>query len=81
VDAVVADPPRSGLGPQGVAAVTAAQAPRLVLVSCDPAALARDTALLHAAGYGLVTVAVVDAFPDTFHVETVARFDRRPVPG
>jgi 23S rRNA (uracil1939-C5)-methyltransferase len=78
VDAMVADPPRSGLGPHGVAAVVAAQAPRLVLVSCDPAALARDAGLLQAAGYRLATVAVVDTFPDTFHVETVSRFDTRP---
>jgi 23S rRNA (uracil1939-C5)-methyltransferase len=47
-----------------------------VLVSCDPASLARDTALLATAGYRLVSVALVDAFPHTFHVETVSRFDR-----
>ena len=76
VDLVVADPSRSGLGRPGVSALAAAQAPRLVLVSCDPASLARDAALLHDAGYRLASVAVVDAFPDTFHVETVSRFDR-----
>jgi 23S rRNA (uracil1939-C5)-methyltransferase len=76
VDVVVADPARSGLGRPGVAALTALGAPRLVLVSCDPASLGRDVALLAAAGYQLVSVAMVDAFPDTFHVETVSRFDR-----
>ena len=81
VDVVIADPPRVGLGPKGVAAVVGAQAPRLTLVSCDPAALARDTALLGAAGYRLATVAVVDSFPHTFHVETVSRFDRRQARG
>jgi 23S rRNA (uracil1939-C5)-methyltransferase len=74
-DAVVADPARSGLGRPGVAALTATGAPRLVLVSCDPASMARDTSLLGAAGYRLVSVALVDAFPHTFHVETVSRFD------
>jgi 23S rRNA (uracil1939-C5)-methyltransferase len=73
---VVADPARSGLGRPGVAALAAAEAPRLVLVSCDPASLGRDTALLAGVGYRLADVAVVDAFPHTFHVETVARFDR-----
>ena len=73
---VVADPSRSGLGRPGVAAVAATGAPRVVLVSCDPASLARDTVLLQAAGYALVSVALVDAFPHTFHVETVSRFDR-----
>lgn len=75
-DVVVADPARSGLGRPGVAAVAATGAPRLVLVSCDPASLARDTTLLAAAGYRLAAVTLVDAFPDTFHVETVSRFDR-----
>lgn len=75
-DVVVADPARSGLGHPGVAALTAAGAARLVLVSCDPASLGRDAALLAGSGYRLADVALVDAFPHTFHVETVARFDR-----
>ncbi|MGI8809767.1 MAG: class I SAM-dependent RNA methyltransferase [Acidimicrobiales bacterium] len=74
-DVVVADPARSGLGRPGVKAVAATGASRLVLVSCDPASLARDTVLLGAAGYRLVSVALVDAFPHTFHVETVSRYD------
>jgi 23S rRNA (uracil1939-C5)-methyltransferase len=74
-DVVVADPSRPGLGRPGVGAVAATGARRLVLVSCDPASLARDAALLHAAGYALVSVALVDAFPHTFHTETVSRFD------
>ncbi|MGI8685683.1 MAG: class I SAM-dependent RNA methyltransferase [Acidimicrobiales bacterium] len=75
-DVVVADPARSGLGRPGVTALVAAGAPRFVLVSCDPASLARDAVLLAAAGYRLTSVALVDAFPHTFHVEAVARFDR-----
>ncbi|MGH9224661.1 MAG: class I SAM-dependent RNA methyltransferase, partial [Acidimicrobiales bacterium] len=75
VDVVVADPSRTGLGKPGVAALAAAGAPRLVLVSCDPASFARDTRLLAGAGYRLATVRLVDAFPHTFHVETVSRFD------
>lgn len=75
-DVVVADPSRTGLGRPGVAAVVAAGAPRLVLVSCDPASLARDARLLADAGYRLGAIEVVDAFPDTFHVEAVTRFDR-----
>jgi len=76
VDVVVADPSRPGLGRPGVAALTAVGAARLVLVSCDPASLGRDVALLAAAGYRLTSVDLVDAFPHTFHVETVSRFDR-----
>ena len=76
VDVVVADPARPGLGRPGVTALSAAGAPRLVLVSCDPASLARDAALLHAAGYRLSRCQVLDLFPQTAHVEVVARFDR-----
>ena len=80
-DVVVADPSRTGLGRPGVGAVVATGAGRLVLVSCDPASLGRDTALLAHEGYRLTSVALVDAFPHTFHVETVSRFDRRPTCG
>ncbi|HUP87580.1 MAG TPA: TRAM domain-containing protein [Acidimicrobiales bacterium] len=77
VDVVVADPARTGLGRPGSATVVATGAPRVVLVSCDPASLARDARLLEDAGYALASVSLVDAFPDTFHVEAVSRFDRR----
>ena len=46
----------------------------LVLVSCDPASLARDTTLLAAAGYRHDGTEVLDLFPHTHHVETVTRF-------
>ncbi len=75
VDVVVADPPRPGLGRVGVDSVVAVRPARIVLVSCDPASLGRDAALLRQAGYHLASVALVDAFPHTFHVETVSRFD------
>jgi 23S rRNA (uracil1939-C5)-methyltransferase len=75
-DVVVADPARTGLGRPGVTALAAASAARLVLVSCDPASLGRDAVLLQREGYRLSALAVVDAFPHTFHVETVATFDR-----
>lgn len=76
-DVVVADPPRKGLGADGVDAVTAAQPRTVVYVSCDPASLARDAAILEETGYALEWVTPVDMFPQTFHVECVARFARR----
>jgi len=75
-EVVVADPARPGLGRPGVASVVAAGAARVVLVSCDPASLARDTQLLSASGYRLASLTLVDAFAHTAHVETVSRFDR-----
>lgn len=79
----VVDPPRRGLGADGVDAVTAAMPGRIVYVSCDPASLARDTRALVTAGYRLDWAAPVDMFPQTHHVETVARYVRsetRPDP-
>ena len=75
-DVVIADPPRRGLGADGLEAVTAAEPRTLVYVSCDPASLARDTALLAEWGYELDWVTPVDMFPQTFHIECVARFAR-----
>lgn len=74
VDAVVADPARTGLGREGVAIIAATGAERVVLVSCDPVAMARDTALL--AGVGLVheRSVVLDLFPQTHHVEVVTTY-------
>lgn len=74
---VVADPPREGLGPRGVAKVAATRAESLALVSCDPAALGRDTRLLGEAGFDLRAAQLVDLFPHTSHTEVVSRFERR----
>ena len=76
MDVVVADPARAGLGKAGVRAVAATGARRLVLVSCDPASLGRDAALLGRAGYRWRATRLVDLFPHTPHVESVTRFDR-----
>ena len=73
-DAVVADPPRSGLGRAGARVVAGTGAGALALVSCDAGALGRDVALLRRHGYGLDTVTLVDAFPHTPHVEVVSGF-------
>jgi 23S rRNA (uracil1939-C5)-methyltransferase len=76
IDVVIADPARSGLGRPGVAAVLATDTPVVVLVSCDPVAMARDSALLGRHGYRHVTTEVLDVLPHTHHVECVTRFER-----
>ncbi len=76
VDLVVADPSRIGLRRDGVDAVAATGARRVVLISCDAAGLGRDARLLHEAGYGLTGVTLVDLFPHTFRVEAVTVYDR-----
>lgn len=75
VDVVIADPARPGLGRPGANAVLRARPARLVLVSCDPASLARDARLLLDGGYRLAEVTALDLNPHTSHVEAVSRFD------
>jgi 23S rRNA (uracil1939-C5)-methyltransferase len=72
-DFVLADPPRAGLTKAVVAALARLKPPRLHIVSCDPATLARDLQGLLAAGYRIDGITLVDLFPQTFHIETVAK--------
>ncbi|MBI2957125.1 MAG: class I SAM-dependent RNA methyltransferase [Acidobacteria bacterium] len=74
-DLALLDPPRCGLG-RGVAeALNELAPPRLLYLSCDPSTLARDLARL-APHYRLVGLELFDLFPQTFHIETLARLDR-----
>ncbi len=75
-DAVIVDPPRTGLSQEAAAGVGALAAPRLVYVSCDVATLARDARVLTAGGYRLTNLQAFDLFPHTAHVESVAVFER-----
>ncbi len=86
--AVVLDPPREGCSPRVLLGVAShLRPPRIVYVSCDPRALARDLRTLAAAGYGIDEVRPVDMFPHTSHIEAVARLSLRrrsavePIPG
>lgn len=72
----VVDPPRAGLAPEVVTSLIGAKLRTLVYVSCDPATLARDLALLSEGGYTLEHVTPYDMFPQTAHVETVAVLGR-----
>ena len=73
---VALNPPREGAGP-GLAAAVAALRPEVVaVVSCHPAALARDLKLFAARGYHTTRVVAVDMFPQTPHLEAVARLER-----
>ena len=75
-DVVVLDPPRQGAGREIIEAVAALGAERIVLVACDPAALARDTGTVLRAGYLLGSLSALDMFPHTHHFETIAVLDR-----
>ena len=76
-NAIVVDPPRTGLGPALAKDLAAAAgAARLVYVSCEPATLARDLAVLAAEGLRLVSLRGYDLFPQTAHVEAIAVLTR-----
>ncbi|MDD7466033.1 MAG: TRAM domain-containing protein [Actinomycetaceae bacterium] len=77
---VIADPPRAGLGiatAQVIAQDRGVQ--RVMLVSCDPAAMARDVGVFAAAGWSIESFEVLDLFPHTHHVETVILLSRKDV--
>lgn len=74
--AAVLDPPRAGCRPAAIAELVRLGLPRVVYLSCDPMTHARDLAALVRGGYRLRRAAVVDMFPHTYHVETVALLER-----
>jgi 23S rRNA (uracil1939-C5)-methyltransferase len=75
-DTVVADPPRAGFHPKALSALASLGPARIVYVSCNPSTLARDVGDLVRRGYRLEWVQPVDMFPQTPHIEAVARLRR-----
>jgi 23S rRNA (uracil1939-C5)-methyltransferase len=75
-DLVLMDPPRLGAKP-AIPMLLKLRAARMVYVSCDPQTLARDLRQLHDGGYDVEQVEGYDMFPQTFHVEVVARLRLR----
>ena len=65
------DPPRTGLGKDGVAAVLHRRPRHAIHMSCDPATQARDAAAFAAAGYRLHRLRALDMFPQSAHIESI----------
>jgi 23S rRNA (uracil1939-C5)-methyltransferase len=75
--AAILDPPRAGCEAGAIAELLRLAPDRLVYVSCEPTTHARDVALLVRGGYRVRRAAIVDMFPHTYHVESVALLERR----
>ena len=76
-DIITVDPPRKGLSQDAINAIAQMSPKRLVYVSCNPATLARDTALLKSQGFRVEQVVAADLFPRCSHVETVCLMSRK----
>ena len=76
-DVIFVDPPRKGLDETFIKSATATNPRRIVYISCNPATFARDVVRFENEGYILDKVQPVDLFPQTHHIELVARFNKK----
>ena len=75
-DLILLDPPRAGAGVEAAKMLADLGPRRIVYVSCDPATLGRDLGALIQSGYRLLRLQLVDMFPQTYHMETIATLQR-----
>lgn len=78
-DLIIVDPPRDGIHPKAIGKIIAFGAPEIVYVSCKPTSLARDLEIFQQEGYQVERVELMDMFPRTVHVETVALLSKLDV--
>jgi 23S rRNA (uracil1939-C5)-methyltransferase len=78
IDRLVVDPPRSGMERRALDQLLALRAPRIAYVSCNPTTMARDLGPAIEAGYTIEEVTPVDMFPQTYHIECVAKLSLKP---
>ena len=77
IDVIVLDPPRAGCAERALDTIRRLRPARVVYLSCEPSTLARDLARLCAEKtFRLSEVALVDMFPQTYHIEAVAKLER-----
>ena len=72
IDTIILDPPRAGIAPKTLRKVMRLNAKRIVYISCNPATQARDTKDLQENGYELKKISLIDQFPHTGHIESLA---------
>jgi 23S rRNA (uracil1939-C5)-methyltransferase len=74
---VIIDPPRAGCGEEAANQITEVKPNQIIYVSCNPATFAREAARFLASGYELRRLTLVDQFPNTYHIESIASFELR----
>ena len=79
IDFILLDPPRAGTEKETIQNLIRIGAPHVSYVACDPGVLARDLKRFVEAGYEIVSITALDLFPQTHHVEAIARLERRTV--
>jgi 23S rRNA (uracil1939-C5)-methyltransferase len=75
-DLVLTDPPRSGIPKEVLRSIIKLRPREIIMISCDAPTFARDAARLVEAGWTPSEIHLVDMFPGTYHVESVALFRR-----
>lgn len=76
IGTIVLDPPRAGITPKAMQRTIELDAPRIVYISCNPSTQARDAVELRQKGYQLKKFCLVDQFPHTAHIESIALFEK-----
>ena len=79
IKSIILDPPRAGIAPKTLLKVIALGAENIVYISCNPSTQARDTNTLLHEGYELDKLTLVDQFPHTGHIESIAKYKRKPI--
>lgn len=74
IKTIILDPPRAGIAPKTLKKVIELGAKNIVYISCNPSTQARDTQLLRQEGYELEKITLVDQFPHTGHIESIAKY-------
>jgi len=77
-DVILVDPPRSGLAKQVMKGILAKKYKKIIYISCSSASFSRDMHILNEYGYKLPDLQLLDLFPQTAHLETIALFIHRP---
>ena len=76
IDTIILDPPRAGIAPKTIKKIIELGANNLVYISCNPSTQARDAWILKDAGFDLSHYSLVDQFPHTGHIESIAKFKK-----